>query len=674
MSLPDTAQRDQFRALLDDLPMGVSAYRLDDLGDARSLRLVYSNAAAGRLTGLDPEEEVGRLLTEIAPGAWETGLPEQYAEVVRTGAARDFGEIVYEDERIRRAVYSVRAQPLPDQSVSIVFEDVTERHELNALRKAQDALAETEAQYRFLSEFLHQQIWTAQPDGHLDYVNRYILDYFGRTEEEMIGAGWQDVVHADDLPTVVSQWTHSLETGEPYEVEFRLRRAADGDFRWHLGRAHALKDDEGQVAKWFGTNTDVHAHKTQAQTLADSEARAQALFHAVTDVVLVYPIEDGKPGPLRMFNEAALRLYGYSEDELATMTVSDLLAPGAPSVDTALERIFRESRATFQSVHKTREGRRVSMETNARLLELGDQLYVFAVCRDVTERRESEREILRLNLQLEQRVAERTERLEHLTETLAERERQLLNAQQLARVGSWSWNAQTDQVEWSEVLYDVLGLAPDDFEPSLEGYLALLPEEDREHLGGIVQAALQTGEPYALEHRLVRPDGSLRHISSRGEAILGEEGEGIGLRGIAQDVSERVEAERELRRTHMQLQLIVDSAADGIYGLDLRGHTTFVNAAAVNLTGWSAEEMLDRPQHDVIHHHYPDGSAYPREVCPIYQVMQDGEARQVKDEVFWRKDGTALPVQYTSAPLFDGDTIVGAVVVFRAREHDEADA
>ena len=145
MSLPATAQRDQLRALLDDLPMGVSVYRLDDLDDARSLRLIYSNAAAGRLTGLDPEQEVGRLLTEIAPGAWETGLPEQYAEVVRTGQPQDFGEIVYEDERIRRAVYSVKAQPLPDQSVSIVFEDVTERHELEALREAQAALAEAEA-------------------------------------------------------------------------------------------------------------------------------------------------------------------------------------------------------------------------------------------------------------------------------------------------------------------------------------------------------------------------------------------------------------------------------------------------------------------------------------------------------------------------------------------------
>ena len=487
----------------------------------------------------------------------------------------------------------------------------------------------------------------------------------------MIGEGWQNVVHPEDLSTVVKRWTHALETGESYEVEFRLRRAEDDAYRWHLGRAHALKDNDGQVVKWFGSNTDVHEHKTHAQTLADSEARAQALFNAVTDVVLVYPIEDGQPGPLSMFNEAALRLYGYTADELPTMTVDDLLAPGAPSVDTALERLFRESRATFQSVHKTREGRRVSMEINARLLELGGQLYVFDVCRDVTERRESEREILRLNLQLEQRVAERTERLEHLTETLAERERQLLSAQQLANVGSWSWNAQTDQVEWSEALYDVLGLSPDDFEPSLEGYLALLPEEDRERLGGIVQAALQTGEAYALEHRLVRPDGSLRHISSRGEAILGEEEEVIGLRGIAQDVTERVEAERELRRTHMQLQLIVDSAADGVYGLDLQGHTTFVNSAAVNLTGWSAEEMLGRSQHDLIHHHRPGGSAYPREACPIYQVMKDGEARQVEDEVFWRKDGSALPVTYTSAPLLDGDTIVGAVVVFRPREEAE---
>lgn len=113
-------------------------------------------------------------------------------------------------------------------------------------------------------------------------------------------------------------------------------------------------------------------------------------------------------------------------------------------------------------------------------------------------------------------------------------------------------------------------------------------------------------------------------------------------------------------------ELILNSAGEGIYGLDAHGKTTFVNPAAVQMTGWSVEETLGEAGHAQHHHTKADGSSYPHEECPIYAALKDGEVHhQVCDEVFWRKDGTSFPVYYSSTPIIDDGVIIGAVVVFQ---------
>ncbi|MFT6907982.1 MAG: PAS domain S-box-containing protein [Oleiphilaceae bacterium] len=113
-------------------------------------------------------------------------------------------------------------------------------------------------------------------------------------------------------------------------------------------------------------------------------------------------------------------------------------------------------------------------------------------------------------------------------------------------------------------------------------------------------------------------------------------------------------------------ELILNSAGEGIYGLDANGKVTFVNPAAVEMTGWSVEETIGQPGHDQHHHTKVNGSPYPRKECPIYAALKDGEIHhQVRDEVFWRKDGTSFPVYYTSTPIIDAGEIIGAVIVFQ---------
>ena len=112
-------------------------------------------------------------------------------------------------------------------------------------------------------------------------------------------------------------------------------------------------------------------------------------------------------------------------------------------------------------------------------------------------------------------------------------------------------------------------------------------------------------------------------------------------------------------------QLILDAAGEGIYGVDAKGATTFLNRAAEQMLGWRSEELIGRSAHTYMHHSHADGSEYPIRACPIYAAFRDGEVHRVDHEVFWRKDGSCFPVEYTSTPIKDKGRLLGAVVVFR---------
>jgi PAS domain S-box-containing protein len=112
-------------------------------------------------------------------------------------------------------------------------------------------------------------------------------------------------------------------------------------------------------------------------------------------------------------------------------------------------------------------------------------------------------------------------------------------------------------------------------------------------------------------------------------------------------------------------KVILESAGEGVYGVDLEGRTTFVNPAAEKLTGYSAKEMIGNCQHKLTHHSKPDGSPYSNKECPIYAAFKDGKIHRVSDEVFWRKDGTSFPVEYVSTPIWENLQLRGAVIVFK---------
>ena len=403
--------------LLDRLPLGVSVYTLEDAGDPASLRLVYSNAASGTITGLDPRETVGQRIVEVVPGIVETGLLAVYADVVREQEPRDLGTVEYGDERIERSTYAVRAFPIGDRSVAVAFEDVADRAEVQALRDAQAHLEREEARYRSLVQAAADIVWTTPPSGELDADQSEWRAVTGQTVEESVGTGWLDAVHPDDRAETLRAWQHAVETRTEYRTEHRLRHA-DGSYRWMSVRGVPVLGADGEVVEWVGIHTDIEDEREAAERLAASESRFETLFDAVDDVVLVYPLGPDGPEPFVAFNAAAVDRYGYPADDLRQMAVTDLLDPDRVDVGNALDELRKTRRATFDSVHLTRDGRRLPMQTSARLVEYDGRLCVVAVCRDDSDRRQFRREIARANHELERAVAERTAQLEAFSEDL----------------------------------------------------------------------------------------------------------------------------------------------------------------------------------------------------------------------------------------------------------------
>jgi two-component system, OmpR family, sensor histidine kinase VicK len=164
--------------------------------------------------------------------------------------------------------------------------------------------------------------------------------------------------------------------------------------------------------------------------------------------------------------------------------------------------------------------------------------------------------------------------------------------------------------------------------------------------------------------RIRRSDGEHRHIAFRSRRMELSDSQPFIL-NHGMDVTEQHEAEEALRVATHQRGLILDSVGDGIYGIDLDGRLTFVNKAAAQMLGYTPEQMVGRDVHELIHHSLSDGSPFAKSTSLILQSMRRHEQIRMRDEVFWRKDGVAIPVEYSASPLEENGMVTGMVVAFQ---------
>ena len=161
-----------------------------------------------------------------------------------------------------------------DDEINVPAKEATTARQTE-LQTMLDEQRKSEERYRLLADAMPQIVWTADADGSFDYYNRRWYEYTGRTPEQTLGWGWQPLLHPEDMERCLKRWARSVKTGEDYEIEYRLKRAQDGQYRWHLGRAMPARDATGKIVKWFGTSTDIHDHKLAAEERNEILAREQ---------------------------------------------------------------------------------------------------------------------------------------------------------------------------------------------------------------------------------------------------------------------------------------------------------------------------------------------------------------------------------------------------------------
>ena len=207
-----------------------------------------------------------------------------------------------------------------------VLQDVTER------KLAEVTLQESEARFRVLAQAVPNQVWSATPEGKLDWINQKVVEYSGQVEDALLGDSWGHLVHPSDMPRVTAEWRTALQHKTRYETEFRLRRH-DGVYRWHLSRALPTVS-EGET-RWLGSNTDIEEQKAHQAALAQLnttlEVRVEERTRArdrtwllSTDLIMVA----GFDGVIKSSNPAWKKLLGWEECELVGKALIDLVHEG----------------------------------------------------------------------------------------------------------------------------------------------------------------------------------------------------------------------------------------------------------------------------------------------------------------------------------------------------------
>ncbi len=279
------------------------------------------------------------------------------------------------------------------------------------LKRSERALRSSAQRYSFLADAMPQIVWTARPDGIPDYYNKAWHAYTGLTFEETLDRGWETVLHPDDLEGCMARWKRSLTTGEPYEIEYRFRRASDGAYRWHLGRALAKYNEQGIIEQWVGTCTDIHDRKLAEEGLAHSvterttelsranrrlqEQIAERLRaeHSYQEILrnsldVICTINDA--GQFVQVSRASEQLWGYRPEEMVGRAYLDFVHPAdhEKSMSAAVDVMSGHAATNFENSYIRKDGSIVPIVWTANW-SVEDKM-MFCVARDTSERKKAE--------------------------------------------------------------------------------------------------------------------------------------------------------------------------------------------------------------------------------------------------------------------------------------------
>ena len=401
----------ELQLIYDTAPVGLAFLTLD-------CRYLQINQRLTEICGISVADHIGRSVRETVPQVADQ-VEKLIQAIVRTGEPITGVEVRGQraDKLNADHIWITNWHPLKDPEgrivgVNVVAEDITERKRAEAvLAASENALRESEKRFRELADNIDQFAWTADTDGRRYWYNKRWHDYAGTTLEEMQGFGWQKLHHPDHLERVVQGIRKSFKGDAPWEDTFPLR-GRDGKYRWFLARALPIRNEAGEVVRWFGTNTDITEQMEAEKALrelnetleqrVEAQTRERFQIWNVSQDLLVVTDADGK---FLSVNPAWTVLLGWSEAELLGKTSQWLLHPDdrertrAETSQLAAGHVTQRFETRFR--HKDGSYRWLSWKA------VQDQGRIYAMARDVTELKNAENKLMEARRELSQ-VARRT--------------------------------------------------------------------------------------------------------------------------------------------------------------------------------------------------------------------------------------------------------------------------
>lgn len=447
-------------------------------------------------------------------------VKDAVAACIRDGVAFD-EELQIVTAKGNRIWVRAIGEPVRDSSGAIVklqgaFQDITEK------KQAEQAISRSQQSFHQLADAMPQIVWTAKPDGLLDYMNHAMVEYTGMADGAGADQRWTTAVHPDDIDRCLAVWGECVRTGNPYAIEFRVLRASDAAHRWHMVRAVPILDERGTLVKWYGTATDIHDAKIEEQKIQKLADRLSNTLESITDAVFTV---DGA-WRFTFLNEEAERMLRRTRAELLGRRIWDEFDKTQASISyREYHRALQENCAVaFEEFYAP-----LDRWFEVRAYPSDDGLTVYF--HDVSERRRAQ-------------------------DAIHESEQRFKIVARVTADAVWDWDLKADTIWWSEGMQTSFGFPVEDIEPGSESWTNRIHPDDKDRiLHGIHEVIDGDGEHWTGEYRFLRGDGSYAYILDRGFVIRNAEGESIRMVGGMTDLTSRRETELETARLNRALRM-----------------------------------------------------------------------------------------------------------------------
>ncbi len=445
--------------------------------------------------------------------------------------------------------------------------------------------------------------WSCLPDGTAEFLNQQWVDYTGLSSEEAAGWGWQAAIHPEDIEKLMDTWLRLLNIGEAGEEEARLRRF-DGGYRWFLFRVIPVRDEEGKVVRWYGTNSDIEDLK-RAEYLLSAEKRTLEMIvdeASLTDIleVLCRSIDAQIPNTITtvlLMDPDGKRLWPTAGPRVPrgwTQAITPLqIGPCKGSCGTAAflkEPVITSDIASdplwvgYQDIALS-HGIRASWSQP--LVSQSQEVFGTFAMYFAEPRTPSDSDLQLINTagHIALIAVQRT----RADEQLRRSEAYLAEAQRLSRTGSFGWNVLTGEMVWSKETFCILGY-DQEMKPSLDLVFERVYPEDLALVRQTITRASLESTNVDFEHRLLLPDGSVKHVHLLSHAAR-DQAVALEFVGAISDVTARKIAEGKIRQKEEELRRIVDLIPQIVIVIAPDGSPLYANRVALDYMGVRQEEV-----------------------------------------------------------------------------------